>query len=111
MNNGVESDRALYLCAIYVPPLHSPYYNEVAFDYYYILHFQAQGSVLCGDFTARTGREPDCMCSEGDNHVFGGNVLNTELPYVRSFDNTYNKSGSANVQKSRLVYCIVSFCV
>ncbi len=52
----------LYLCAIYTPPSESPYYEEELCSSLHteIFHIQAQGeTLLCGDFNAPTGSEPD----------------------------------------------------
>ena len=49
----------IYPCAAYTE---SAYYNEEFFNTLHteICHFQARGNVLlCGDFNARTGTEPD----------------------------------------------------
>ncbi len=65
----VSTDRHIFLCATYLPPAESPYYNE---DTFYILqdeicHFQTKGNVLiCGDLNARTGNEPDFVNTQGD---------------------------------------------
>lgn len=101
-NTTSDSDQALYICAIYMPPLNSPYYDELSFGNLHseILEFQAKGSILlCGDFNARTGRELDYICSEGDNHIFGRNIINTDFPLTReSFDTVVNKSGRQLLQ-------------
>ncbi len=59
----VSTDRHIFLCATYLPPAESPYYNEETFSILQdeICHFQTKGNVLiCGELNARTGNEPDC---------------------------------------------------
>ncbi len=67
-----------YLCAIYIPPAESPYHDEEYLNNIHteISRFQAQGNVLlCGDFNARTGSEPDNIDPKGNEHAFGQNPL------------------------------------
>ena len=55
----------IYICAIYIPPQYSTFWNNHAFDPFEmleqdILQFQNKGEVLLlGDFNARTGDKPD----------------------------------------------------
>lgn len=64
------------MCAIYIPPSESPYYNEEIFDTIQeqIIYFQTQGNVLvCGDLNARIGSLPDYTTDHGKSHIFGQN--------------------------------------
>ena len=57
----ISTEKNVLLCATYIPPLESPYFNEDSFSILEgeINHFQAQGHVLvCGDLNNRTGQEP-----------------------------------------------------
>ncbi len=78
MNRTVTAtEKNIFLCATYIPPAESPYFNEESFS---ILEvdinlFQSQGSVLvCGDLNARTGEELDTFNSHGDKHLPGGDA-------------------------------------
>ncbi len=69
-----QTTKDIFLCALYIPPSESPYYNENIFETLHseINHFQAQGSVLvCGDLNARTGSLPDYTTDSGNNYIFG----------------------------------------
>lgn len=68
----VSTDRHIFLCATYLPPAESPYYNEETFSVLQdeICHFQTKGNVLiCGDLNARTGNEPDFVNTQGDKYI------------------------------------------
>ena len=70
----ITTDKDVFLCAAYIPPSQSPYFNEHSFSILEdeISYFQAQGSVLiCGDLNARTGTEPDFISTQGDKHIPG----------------------------------------
>jgi len=72
----------LYLCAIYIPPHDSPYYEEQSFPTLQadILHFQSRGNVLiCGDFNARTGREIDYVNIVDNDHVLNNTTFHPSL--------------------------------
>ncbi len=95
-----------YLCAIYIPPAESPYHDEEYLNNIHteISHFQAQGNVLlCGDFNARNGSEPDNIDPKGNGHVFGQNPLSVtkNLPPRNNLDQTVNKTGRELVQLCR----------
>ncbi|KAI4904413.1 hypothetical protein NFI96_007497 [Prochilodus magdalenae] len=99
LNQNLQiTDTDLFLCAIYTPPLESPYFDPNFFEDLQadITLFQAQGNVLLiGDFNARTGTEPDIINTHGNKHVFGHSVLfsaPTELKR-NSLDSTVNRSG------------------
>ena len=56
------TDRDLHLCAIYIPPVDYPYFEEDIFDTLHseIAYVQAQEKVLLsGDLNGRTGIEPE----------------------------------------------------
>lgn len=87
----------LYLCAAYIPPHDSPYYQEKCFLHLQkdILYFQSQGNVLiCGDLNARTGREMDYINTTGNGHIFGDIICqSTVITQRNSCDNIINKNG------------------
>ncbi len=61
----------VHMCAIYIPPSESPYYNPDIFSALQkdIDHSKTLGNVLiCGDSNARTGERPDTMNTQGDKH-------------------------------------------
>ncbi len=99
MNRTVTAtEKNIFLCATYIPPAESPYFNEESFSILEvdINFFQSQGSVLvCGDLNARTGEELDTLNSHGDKHLPGGDVLPPPIHTRRhSYDKTTNKSGT-----------------
>ena len=63
MDKGLTaSEENILLCATYIPPLESPYYNKESFSILEeeINPFQAHGHILiCGDLNARTGQRPE----------------------------------------------------
>ena len=74
LHNIGLSETTTYLCAAYISQAESEYYQDDYFNNLYsdISYFQAQGKVLlCGDFNARTGVEPDFIDPQGSAHVFG----------------------------------------
>ena len=78
LHNIGPTETTTYLCAAYIPPAESEYYEEDYLNNLYsdISYFQAQGKVLlCGDFNARTGVEPDFIDPQGSAHVFGQSPL------------------------------------
>jgi len=100
------STKEIYLCAIYIPPADSPYHEEEYLNNIHteISHFQAQGNVLlCGDFNARTGSEPDDIDPKGDEYVFGQDPpsITGKLPPRNNLDQTVNKTGRELVQLCR----------
>lgn len=104
-NSGMLTNN-LYLCAIYIPPIDSPYYEEEYMNNLYtdISHFQAQGNVLlCGDLNARTGSEIDFLDTQGNIHVFGQNHmhLSPNLLQRNSLDHVINKNGKELVHLCR----------
>lgn len=100
LNNQIGiSTTDTYLCAIYIPPAESPYHDEEYLNNIHteISRFQAQGNVLlCGDFNARTGSEPDYIDPKGNQYIFGQSSLGLtrNLPARNNLDQTVNKTGS-----------------
>ena len=99
-------EKDIYLCAAYSAPHESPYHNEEFFNTLHteICHFQAQGNVLlCGDFNARTGTEPDCIDPQGNDHVFGNTPLYLTPTTTKrnNPDSTINKNGRELVHLCR----------
>ena len=93
------------MCAAYIPPSESSYYNENSFSVLEdeISHYQAQGSVLiCGDLNARTGVEPDYITPQGDKHIPGQmSIPLPSYPHRNNVDKTVNKSGHQLLQLCR----------
>jgi exonuclease III len=70
------------MCATYIPPLESPYFNEDSFSILEgeINNFQARGHVLvCGNLNTRTGQEPDSLSTQGDKHLPGGDSIHSPI--------------------------------
>ena len=91
------ADRVLYLCAICIPPVDSPNFEEDIFDTIHseIADFQAQGNVLLtGDLNEQTGIELDVMDPQGNNHVFDQALLFTTptIPCRNNLDSEINQS-------------------
>ena len=83
------------MCAIYIPLIESPYFNEGIFSTIEeeVSHFQAQGSVLItGDLNARSGEELDFTSTECDSYITGANL---NFPILPNRD-TYNKNTNKN---------------
>lgn len=100
------SETDTFLCAVYTPPVESPYYDEeyISSLHTEISHFQAQGNVLlCGDFNARTGSKLDYVDPQGNKHVFGqcSPYLTPALRIRNSLDHSVNKSGKELVHLCR----------
>jgi len=100
------TDRDLYLCAIYIPPVDSPYFEEDIFDTLHseTAYFQAQGNVLLtGDLNARTGIEPDVIDPQNHKHVFDqAPLFNTPtLTHRNNLDCEINQSGREIVHLCR----------
>ncbi len=74
----ISTSQPVFLCAIYIPPLESPYFQEETFQNIEqeISHFQAQGNVLLmGDFNSRTGDKLDFIESQGSRFITGNNTF------------------------------------
>ena len=72
-SNIVENNRDVYLCAIFIPASNSPYHAEEVFEEpqkEISFHQSLESILICGDLNARTGREPDFINYEGNNHIF-----------------------------------------
>ena len=100
------TDRDLYLCALYIPPIDSPYYDDNIFETLHseITNFQAQGHViLFGDLNARTGIEPDVIDPKGNNHVFGHSSIfaTPTIPHRNNLDFQINQNGKELVHLCR----------
>jgi len=68
----ISTSQPVFLCAIYIPPHESPYFQEETFPNIEqeISHFQAQGNVLLmGDFNSRTGDKLDFIASQGTRFI------------------------------------------
>lgn len=107
LNKGtIYCDNDVYICAAYAPPSDSSYYDDQFFDNLQteIITFQAQGKVLlCGDFNARTGSEPDYTDAGGNHHIFGHPSLYSS-PIINnrnSPDQILNKNGKELVHLCR----------
>jgi len=92
-----QTTKDIFLCALYVPPSESPYYNENIFETLHnqINHFQAQGSVLmCGDLNARTGSLSDYTTDNGNNYIFGQSFQQNSVNLSKTNSDTQvNKNG------------------
>uniref|UniRef100_A0A671UAW8 ribonuclease H n=1 Tax=Sparus aurata TaxID=8175 RepID=A0A671UAW8_SPAAU len=101
------ADQHVYLCAIYIPPSESPYYNEDIFSTLEgeINQFKTLGNVLiCGDLNARTGEKADTINIQGDQHsgLPGETCFPLpELPPRHNFDKITNTSGTQLLQLCR----------
>ena len=100
------ADRELYLYAMYIHPVDSPYFEEYIFDTLHseIADFQAQGNVLLtGDLNGRTGIEPDVMDPQGNNHVFDQALLFTTptITHRNNLDSEINQNGREIVHLCR----------
>ena len=91
------TDKNVILCATYIPPSESPYFNEESFSILEgeMSHFQAQGNILvCGDLNARTAEEQNTINSQRDKQVPGSNNLSLPTyPHRNNYDKVKNKNG------------------
>lgn len=106
INNQLsQTTKDIFLCALYIPPSESPYYNENIFETLHsqINHFQALGSVLvCGDFNARTGSLHDYTTDNGNNYIFGQSFQQNSVHLSRNnFDTQVNKNGKLLIELCR----------
>ena len=101
----ISTEKNVLMCATYIPPQESPYFNEDSFSILEgeINHFQAQVNVLvCGDLNARTGQEPDILSTQWEKHLPGGNSIPSPIcPSWHNYDNITNKNGSQLLQLYR----------
>jgi len=96
-------DEDMYLCATYIPPYESPYYNEDIFPTLQseIVYFQSLGSVLLmGDLNARTGKEADYITSDGDKYINNSHIYQRKhfTKARQNYDNTINRHGKQVLQ-------------
>ena len=86
----------LFVCAIYIPPTESPYFNE---DTFYDLeseinHFQSLGNVMiCGDLNSRTGEGLDFINTQGDSFITGDNIHVPVYSPRQNYDKITNAHG------------------
>lgn len=100
----ISASKPVFLCAVYIPPLESPYFQEETFQNIEreISHFQAQGNVLLmGDLNARTGAELDFIESHGSRFITGNNHLYPSHPSRQNCDETVNAHGRQLLQLCR----------
>jgi len=86
----------LFLCAIYIPPIESPYFNQDTFSDLEneISHFQTQGHVMiCGDLNSRTGDRHDFVSTEGDDFITGDNIHFPTYSPRQNYDKSTNVHG------------------
>lgn len=90
-------EKDIFLCAIYVPPKDSPYFNPDIFHDLEsdIAKFSKDGFViLAGDFNARTGCALDFVANDNCPHIPGDNILpQCNLGSRKNCDNHINEHG------------------
>lgn len=100
----LSTPQNVFLCAIYIPPLESPYFCEETFPNLEkeIIHFQSKGHIIiCGDLNARTGDQPDFICNQGDHFITGGNVYFPSQHSRENSDKGVNTHGKNLLQLCR----------
>ena len=97
--NYFAIDQDIFLCAIYVPPRDSPYFNPNIFDDLEndIAYYSAEGFImLTGDFNARTGSALDFVDIDQNNHIPGDNLFpKRNLRKRRNYDTHINEHGKS----------------
>ena len=92
-------DQTIFLCAIYIPPWGSPYYNSDIFTDLEkdITKFSAEGLImLIGDLNARTGSALDFVNSDHCIHVPGINLPQKHnLRRRKNYDSQINEHGKS----------------
>ena len=87
----------LYLCACYIPPITSPYFNEELFHDLNedINNFSNSQSplLLCGDLNSRTGNIPDFTCNTKDGNLLTDQITTQIDTYRGNFDSEVNSNG------------------
>ena len=87
----------IFLCACYIPPYDSPYFNPEIFTTLEndINFFQTIGStILAGDFNARTGINKDFIDAETSKYITGDDIhLHNNVPLRKNLDNYVNNHG------------------
>ncbi len=92
----ISTSQPVFLCAIYIPPHESPYFQEETFPNIEqeISHFQAQGNVLLmGDLNSRTVDKLDFIASQGTRFITGNNSLFPSHPPRQNWDLQVNAHG------------------
>lgn len=69
----------------------------------------AQGHVVvCGDFNARAGQQPDMLSTQGNNHLPGSrNIISSVCHPRHNYDPATNKSGSPLLQLCRTLSLLI----
>ncbi|CAG2212207.1 unnamed protein product [Mytilus edulis] len=107
---GFKED--LYLCALYIPPINSNYFeNDYSFLENEISTFARQGKILLmGDMNARTGKCPDFIT--GDSCQINNFDAKNLIPNYYEVDTEISRNNQDNVTnvqgKSLLELCIAS---
>ena len=87
----------LYLCACYMPPITSPYFNKEIFHDLNenINNFSNSQSplLLCRDLNPRTGYIPDFICNTKDANSLTDQITTQTDTYRRNFDSEVNSNG------------------
>ena len=100
-----STEKNVFLCATYIPPIESPYFKEDMFSTLEedITHFQASGQIIvCGDLNARTGQVADTLNPQGDKHLPGiGNIPSPLRPPRLNYDKATNNHGAELLQLCR----------
>ncbi|CAH3165340.1 unnamed protein product, partial [Porites lobata] len=95
--SSVVKQQDVYLCALYIPPHDSPYFDPELFSNIEtdIALFHRKGLiVLAGDFNARTGKENDFITDESGKFIPGGDIPPPpNLTKRQNFDNIVNDHG------------------
>ena len=93
----LEKDIFLHVCAIYIPPRNSPYFNIDVFNDLEndIAKFSNEGYViLSGDLNARTGSALDHIEEDASVHIPGDMpILKHNLKKRNNYDNQINDHG------------------
>ncbi|KAI2665784.1 hypothetical protein H4Q32_022882 [Labeo rohita] len=90
---NISTSQPVFLCAIYIPPLESPYFQEETFQNIEqeFSHLQDLGNVLTGD-------KSDFIESQGTRFVTGINTFFPSHPPRQNCDQTGNSHGRQLLQ-------------
>ncbi len=94
----ISTSQPVFLCAIYIPPHESSYFQEETFPNIEqeISHFQAQGNVLLmGDLNSKTGDKLDFIASQGTRFITGNNSLFPSHPPRQKLGSAGERSRTA----------------